>query len=126
MVSIRQTFTIPTAIQDGAQSSTPSTTTKPHTFDASNVIPATIGLNAGSSPTKAEPGSYVYTGMHDHGEFPRPKEGGPMAVLVGCADEAKKASDKLLTQVIDTEKTTKGEGGGANKKRSADGTKKSG
>jgi len=49
-----------------------------------------------------------------------------MALLIGCATAAQEASDKLLTDVIEAEKKTRGEGGGNNKKRSVDGTKKDG
>jgi hypothetical protein len=42
--------------------------------------------------------------MHDHGPLPFPKEGGQLAQIIGFVDEAKKASDKYLTEVIEKEK----------------------
>lgn len=122
-MSIRQTFTIPQA-QEGAACS--SSTTE-QTFDAGNVSTATVGLAQGESATKAEPGSYAYTGMHDHGLFQPPKEGGPMALLIGCANEAQKASDKFLTEIIELEKASgggKASGSDGSKKRSVDGKEK--
>ena len=87
-MSIRQTFTIPQQTQEAAAA---ATATEHHTFDASNVSTATVGLAPGESAAKAEPGTYAYTGMHDHGAFQAPKEGGPIALLIGCANEAQKA-----------------------------------
>ena len=42
--------------------------------------------------------------MHDHGPLPQPKEGGQFAQIVGLVNEAKKASDSYLTEVIEKEK----------------------
>ena len=126
MVSIKQTFTIPTATQESSSTVSMTTTRTEQYFDGKNATPSLIGLGAGSSPTKAEPGSYVYTGMHDHGSFPPPNEGGPMALVIGCATAAQEASDKLLTEVIEAEKKTKERGGDGNRKRSVDGAKKNG
>ena len=121
-MSIRQTFTIPQT-QEGAACSSSSTTEQ--TFDASNVCTATVGLAQGESATKAEPGSYAYTGMHDHGPFQPPKEGGPMALLIACANEAQKASDKFLTEIIEREKASGGgKAGDGSKKRTSDGKEK--
>ena len=53
---------------------------------------------------KPEPGDYSYSGMHDHGPLPQPKEGGQFAQIVGLVNEAKKASDSYLTEVIEKEK----------------------
>mmetsp|Transcript_23977 Transcript_23977/g.68916 ORF Transcript_23977/g.68916 Transcript_23977/m.68916 type:complete len:122 (+) Transcript_23977:123-488(+) len=120
-MSIRQTFTIPQTKGAAAATATEQT------FDASNVSPATVGLAPGESAAKAEPGSYAYTGMHDHGAFQSPKDGGPIALLIGCANEAQKASDKYLTEIIEREKkatTSTGAAGDGGKKRSLDGTKK--
>ena len=124
-MSIRQTFTIPQQTQEAAA----ATATEHQTFDASNVSTATVGLAPGESAAKAEPGSYAYTGMHDHGAFQAPKEGGPIALLISCANEAQKASDKFLTEIIEREKkatasTSTGAAGDGGKKRSSDGTKK--
>lgn len=126
-MSIRQTFTIPQQTQEAAAA---ASATEHHTFDASNVSTATVGLAPGESAAKAEPGTYAYTGMHDHGAFQAPKEGGPIALLIGCANEAQKASDKFLTEIIEREKkatatsTSTGAAGDGGKKRSSDGTKK--
>ena len=42
--------------------------------------------------------------MHDHGPLPQPKEGGQFAQIIGLVNEAKKASDLYLTEVIEKEK----------------------
>ena len=119
-MSIRQTFTIPQTQEGAACSSTTE-----QTFDASNVSTATVGLAQGESATKAEPGSYAYTGMHDHGPFKPPKEGGPIALLIGCANEAQTAWDKFLTEKIEREKASGGgKAGDGSKKRSSGGEEK--
>jgi hypothetical protein len=74
-------------------------------FDASNCNPAIIGLPHGIEPTKPEPGDYSYSGMHDHGPLPAPKEGGQFAQIIGLVSAAKKASDAYLTELIEREKT---------------------
>ena len=53
---------------------------------------------------KPEPGDYSYSGMHDHGPLPPPKEGGQFAQIIGLVSAAKKASDEYLTAVIEKEK----------------------
>jgi len=53
---------------------------------------------------KPEPGDYSYSGMHDHGPLPQPKEGGNFSQIIGLVNEAKKASDLYLTEVIEKEK----------------------
>lgn len=73
-------------------------------FDASNCNPAIIGLPHGIEPTKPEPGDYSYSGMHDHGPLPAPKEGGQFAQIIGLVSAAKKASDVYLTELIEREK----------------------
>ena len=54
--------------------------------------------------SKPEPGDFTYSGMHDHGPLPKPKEGGPFAHLIGLCLEAKRYSNKFLTDVIEKEK----------------------
>jgi hypothetical protein len=85
------------------QTQTATITTK-QSFDASNCPAATIGLPPSVVPVKPNPGDYSYSGMHDHGPLPFPKEGGQFAQIIGFVDAAKKASDKYLTEVIEKEK----------------------
>ena len=42
--------------------------------------------------------------MHDHGPLPQPKEGGQFAKIIGLVNEAKKASNEYLTEMIEKEK----------------------
>ena len=42
--------------------------------------------------------------MHDHGPLPQPKEGGQFANIIGLVNEAKKASNEYLTEMIEKEK----------------------
>lgn len=51
-----------------------------------------------------EPGDFRYSGRHDSDVLPAPKEGGPMALLIGCVQEAKKVNDEYLTNVIENER----------------------
>ena len=51
-------------------------------------------------------GDYSYSGMHDHGPLPAPKEGGDFALLIHMVQQAKKKSDELLTNVIEKEKNS--------------------
>eukprot|EP00566_Odontella_aurita_P028821 CAMPEP_0113553364 /NCGR_PEP_ID=MMETSP0015_2-20120614/15573_1 /TAXON_ID=2838 /ORGANISM="Odontella" /LENGTH=144 /DNA_ID=CAMNT_0000454427 /DNA_START=15 /DNA_END=449 /DNA_ORIENTATION=- /assembly_acc=CAM_ASM_000160 len=73
-------------------------------FDLSNTKEAALGLPDGVDAVKPPPGSYTYSGMHDHGPMIPPKEGGGVAALVGFANAARKASDKYLTEIIEEEK----------------------
>jgi len=45
--------------------------------------------------------------MHDQGSLPAPREGGNMAKLIACVQQAKLANDKYLTQLIENEKKGK-------------------
>jgi len=45
--------------------------------------------------------------MHDHGPLPPPKEGGQFTQIIGLVSEAKRASDKYLTELIETEKKSR-------------------
>ena len=43
--------------------------------------------------------------MHDQGPLdPKPKESGPYALLLSCVKEANKHSDKVLTEIIESQK----------------------
>lgn len=53
---------------------------------------------------KPQPGDYSYSGMHDSGPLPPPKEGGPMADLISYIHAAKGACDEYLTAIIEKEK----------------------
>ena len=90
--------------EDTPQAQKQATITKKQSFDASNCPPATIGLPPSVEPVKPDPGDYSYSGMHDHGPLPPPREGGKFAQIVGFVNAAKKASDKYLTEVIEKEK----------------------
>ena len=59
------------------------------------------------SNSQPKGGEYGYSGMHDHGPLPLPKEGGEFALLVDIIQQAKKNSDELLTRIIEEEKTMK-------------------
>ena len=72
-------------------------------FDESNCEEARLGLAPGVEAVKPQGGDYSYSGMHDHGPLPPPKEGGDFAKLVGMVNEAKKSSDNLLTKLIKEE-----------------------
>ena len=89
---------------EDTQAQTQATITKKQSFDVSNCPPATIGLPPSVEPVKPDPGDYSYSGMHDHGPLPPPREGGKFAQIVGFVNAAKKASDKYLTEVIEKEK----------------------
>lgn len=56
------------------------------------------------SQNQPEAGDYSYSGMHDHGPLPAPKEGGDIAQLIGCVEATKRFSDEFLTDVIKKEK----------------------
>mmetsp|Transcript_18498 Transcript_18498/g.24271 ORF Transcript_18498/g.24271 Transcript_18498/m.24271 type:complete len:125 (+) Transcript_18498:164-538(+) len=99
-VSVKAIYRIPTGnSQDSSNLSETSCS-----FDASNVEIGVIGLPKGFKATKPQAGDYTYSGMHDQGPLPPPKEGGDMALLIGCVQEAKKHSDNFLTEVIKKEK----------------------
>lgn len=63
-----------------------------------------ILISVSHLPSKPEPGDYNYSGMHDQGPLPEPKEGGQFSQIIGLVSAAKKASDAYLTEVIEKEK----------------------
>ncbi|GAX14957.1 hypothetical protein FisN_12Lh342 [Fistulifera solaris] len=79
--------------------------TEQRTWDASNTSHAVVGLlPEQDAAERPEPGEFRYSGRHDGGVLPPPKDGGPMALMIGCVQEAKNANDEYLTSVIDKEK----------------------
>lgn len=53
---------------------------------------------------KPQPGDYSYSGMHDQGPLPQPKEGGQFAQIIGLVISAKNSSDAYLTELIEKER----------------------
>jgi hypothetical protein len=53
--------------------------------------------------TKPEAGDDRYSGMHDQGPLPDLREGGSIALLVGCVKKGKEFNDEYLTKVIQEE-----------------------
>lgn len=49
-------------------------------------------------------GDYTYSGVHDQGVLPDMREGGPMAKLIACVQQAREANDEYLTKLIEAEK----------------------
>eukprot|EP00586_Coscinodiscus_wailesii_P013969 CAMPEP_0172502332 /NCGR_PEP_ID=MMETSP1066-20121228/158876_1 /TAXON_ID=671091 /ORGANISM="Coscinodiscus wailesii, Strain CCMP2513" /LENGTH=119 /DNA_ID=CAMNT_0013277545 /DNA_START=102 /DNA_END=461 /DNA_ORIENTATION=+ len=106
-VSVKATFTLPA-----------ETISEVH--DDKTCQPAVLGLPEGVTPTKPRAGNYKYSGMHDQGPVPAPREGGPYALLIGCVGRAKARSDELLSRLIREEK----EALKKRKNKEADGTNK--
>lgn len=106
-VFLHVNFAVPAVVAESSRGREMAVTITKQYFDASNCNPAIIGLPHGIEPTKAEPGDYSYSGMHDHGILPAPKEDGQFAQIIGLVSAAKKASDVYLTEliVIEREKT---------------------
>jgi hypothetical protein len=107
-VSIKATYFLLDATTTKVDDGNPSTTaisTITQTFDAGNATEACIGLPENFKPIKPQPGDDSYSGMHDQGALlPVPKEGGPMALLLGCSLKAKEFNNTLLTEKIQQEK----------------------
>lgn len=105
--------------------------TEQRTLDASNTSVAIVGLLPGQDANvkvcftflsfyelfmnwssfftvcsfdQSEPGDFRYSGRHDSDVLPPPKEGGPMALMIGCVQKAKKLNDEYLTSIIEKEK----------------------
>jgi hypothetical protein len=45
-------------------------------------------------------GDFSYSGVHDHGQLPDLRQGGPMALLIACVEQAKQKNDSFLTAEI--------------------------
>ncbi|KAG7343947.1 hypothetical protein IV203_021955 [Nitzschia inconspicua] len=76
-------------------------------FNASITAEGIVGLEKGTKPVAPQPGDYFYSGMHDQGPLPDLKEGGPMALLLGCVEGAKEYNNSFLTTLIEVEKEQK-------------------
>lgn len=57
--------------------------------------------------SQPQPGDYSYSGLHDAGSLPLPREQGPMAQLIACVQQAKTTNDEYLTRVIQQENQDK-------------------
>lgn len=114
-VKIQATYWIGTAEKESSSSDGPSNETPPtrtQSFGPSSPItdthtmintPLRAGLPEGAKPDKNSDG---YSGLHDQGPLPPLKEGGPMAVLMSCVQEAKNFNDQYLTEVISAQRKT--------------------
>ncbi|KAG7342829.1 hypothetical protein IV203_020773 [Nitzschia inconspicua] len=76
-------------------------------FNASITAEGIVGLEKGTKPVAPQPGDYFYSGMHDQGPLPDLKQGGPMALLLGCVEGAKEYNNSFLTTLIEVEKEQK-------------------
>ena len=66
---------------------------------------ATRDVNTVHEEAKQSNTSYGYSGRHDHGSLPELKSGsGPMARLVASLEDAKRETDKVMTEVVKREK----------------------
>ncbi|GKY99376.1 hypothetical protein MPSEU_000892300 [Mayamaea pseudoterrestris] len=69
-------------------------------WDESNVQPARMGIPEGQNPTQPLAGDFSYSGTHDHGQLPALHQGGPMALMIAFAEQAKQTNDVFLTTEI--------------------------
>lgn len=77
--------------------------------DGSHVVvdaPFRVGLPEGMKPEKRPAGDESYSGMHDQGPLPPLREGGSMALLLECVQQAKAFNDQYLTEVIASQKSS--------------------
>jgi hypothetical protein len=82
----------------------PHTNANTRSFEFAHAEPARIGLPIGVAPHKPIAGSFAYSGMHDQGLLPEPRQGGRMAELIACVRQAKATNDSYLTEIITTAK----------------------
>jgi hypothetical protein len=88
-----------------AMTTTTSTSTTTRSFDPSNTKGVGVGLATASGRTTPPlPGDYSYSGVHDQGPLPVLKQGGPMALLLGCAGTAKEFNNSFITTLIEEER----------------------
>ena len=73
----------------------------------SQIQPMRMNLPEGIKPEKQPAGEVGYSGMHDHGPLPPLREGGPMAELMTCLQDAKNFNDQYLTDLIAARKNSK-------------------
>lgn len=66
-----------------------------------------VGLEDRKKPTKPQGGDYNYSGMHDSGILPPPKEGGDFSLLIEMSNQARTYSDELLTSIIEKNNSAK-------------------
>ena len=101
-VKIQATYWISSSSDDGNSAPTRIQTfgpSSPSTDTHTNInTPLRVGLPDGAKPDKGSGESY--SGVHDQGPLPPLREGGPMAVLLSCLQEAKKFNDQYLTERI--------------------------
>ena len=104
VISVKTTFTF---VDDAATDDGSSTT---QLFDASNtpIVDKTVVAASSEHP-------YSYTGRHDAGPLPPPRNPqGSYAQLVSCVQATKEFSNQYLTNVIKQEKCRRPGNGGEN------------
>lgn len=67
-------------------------------FIVMDVVP--LDINHVSPAAALSNESYEYSGRHDQGQLPQLKTSGPMADVISAMQQAKKISDKFLTERI--------------------------
>lgn len=98
---------------DNGQPSNSSVFTFGPSSTSTNVIttPIRIGLpeDCPYPPPKPQAGDEKYSGLHDSGPLPPPKEGGDMAILLHCVQQAKQLNDQFLTEQMSLAKKKQGD-----------------